>query len=162
MSLPLPDFHFDSVATCDTDFSQFKHQHTTFDELISQTHQGLIIYFYPKDNTAGCSTQAEDFSRLQPEFVKLGYTIVGVSRDSLKSHEKFISNKHITFALISDTEQQLCDYFGVMGEKNMYGKKIIGVVRSTFVFDHQGNLQHELRNVRAKGHADSLLELLQK
>lgn len=162
MSLILPDFHVDSVITCDTDFSQFKHQHTTFDELIAHPHQGIIVYFYPKDNTAGCSTQAEDFSRLQAQFAKLGYAIIGVSRDSLKSHEKFIHAKHITFPLISDTDERLCQHFGVIGEKNMYGKKVLGVVRSTFVFDRQGKLQHELRNVRAKGHVESLLELLQK
>ena len=122
----------------------------------------VVLYFYPKDNTAGCSVQAQDFSEHQATFANLGYQILGVSRDSIKSHERFITAKQITFPLISDSDETLCRHFGVIGEKMMYGKKVQGVVRSTFIFDKMGTLQQALTNVRAKGHVESLLTLLQQ
>lgn len=122
------------------------------------SQKGLILYFYPKDNTTGCTTQAQEFSQYIAEFNALGYHVIGVSRDSVASHERFISNKDLKIGLISDTDQQLCQYFDVIGEKNMYGKKVLGVVRSTFIFDNNGNLQQEYRNVRAKGHIEKVLQ----
>lgn len=122
------------------------------------SQKGLILYFYPKDSTAGCTTQAQDFSQHIAEFDTLGYQVIGVSRDSVASHERFIGNKDLKISLISDTDQQLCQYFDVIGEKNMYGKKVLGVVRSTFVFATNGNLQQEYRNVRAKGHVEKVLQ----
>lgn len=160
MSLSLPDFSVPIIQAADTEFEQFNQQTTTLAALSQHQAAGLVVYFYPKDNTAGCSVQAQDFSQYKTEFKNLGYRIIGVSRDSLKSHEKFITNHQINFPLISDSEQQLCEYFGVMGEKNLYGKKVLGVVRSTFVFDKNGKLRHECRNVRAKGHVVGLLEML--
>ncbi|MFW2177415.1 MULTISPECIES: peroxiredoxin [unclassified Moraxella] len=156
----LPNFTVQLVQAVDENFEQFSHPTLTLTDFITQQQTGLILYFYPKDNTAGCSVQAQDFSEHQQALQQLGFSVIGVSRDSVKSHEKFIANKQINFPLVSDTEQQLCKHFGVIGEKNMYGKKVLGVVRSTFVFDKQGNLLHEFRNVRAKGHLTALLETL--
>lgn len=162
MSLVLPDFTVELVQAEDENFTHFSHQQISLPEYLQQKSDssGLILYFYTKDNTAGCSVQAEDFSQYASEFDKMGYRVIGVSRDSIKSHEKFIANKHIRLALISDSDQRLCQYFGVIGEKNMYGKKVLSVVRSTFIFDKAGTLIHELRNVRAKGHVDTIKERL--
>lgn len=140
--------------------NQFQHINTTLNDYIQEKNTGLILYFYPKDNTSACSVQAEDFSQHFTSIEQLGYTVLGVSRDSLKSHEKFIINKNINFGLISDNEQQLCDYFNIIGEKMMYGKKVQGVIRSTLIFDKSGNLQTEFRNVKAKGHIDTVLNFL--
>ncbi len=160
MSLALPAFTITLIQAIDEHFSQFQTQQLVLTDWLTQNDTGLILYFYPKDNTAGCGVQAEDFSRLKADFAKLGFVVIGVSRDSLKSHQKFINNKHINFALISDPEQQLCEHFGVIDEKHMYGKKVLGVVRSSFVFDKQGKLQQEYRNIRAKNHAETLLTML--
>lgn len=123
---------------------------------LSELNTGLILYFYPRDNTAGCSVQAIDFSAKKADFAKLGYRIIGVSRDSIKSHNNFIAKKELTIDLISDTDEVLCQHFDIIKEKNMYGKKVMGVVRSTFVFNAQGKLIKEMRNVRAKGHVERL------
>ncbi len=128
--------------------------------LLSETGTGLILYFYPKDNTAGCTTQATDFSAKRAEFEQLGYSIIGVSRDSNDSHKKFIAKHDLTIALISDVDAKLCQYFDVIQEKNMYGKQVLGLVRSTFVFDKQGQLTHAQRNLRAKGYAVRLFNSL--
>lgn len=120
----------------------------------------LVIYFYPKDSTPGCTTQANDFTAHLEQFGKLGYTVIGVSRDSIASHEKFIAKQDIGFNLISDPDETLCKHFDVIREKNMYGKKTLGIHRSTFVFDADGKLTHALRNVRAKGHVERVLDLL--
>lgn len=157
MSIILPNFTCNAIL-CDN--STIIQQELILTDYLKANHCGLIIYFYPKDNTSGCSLQAENFSQYQPEFAKLGYHIIGVSRDSAKSHERFITNKSLNFTLISDSDEKLCQHFCVIGEKKLYGKVSLGVVRSTFVFDKNGNLQHELRNVRAKGHVESVLQLL--
>lgn len=139
---------------------QFIQRQINLPAYAKQAEKGLIVYFYPKDNTSGCSGQAQDFSKHLPQLQQLGYQVIGVSRDSVKSHEKFISNKQITFPLVSDTDEQLCQYFGIIAEKKLYGKVSLGVVRSTLIFDNAGKLVHEMRNVRAKGHIDKLLAIL--
>ena len=123
-------------------------------------NQGLILYFYPKDNTAGCTTQAKEFSERLDEFTKLGFVVIGVSRDSVKSHQNFMLKQDLNLALISDTDETLCGYFDVIKPKQLYGKTYLGVVRSTFVFDKTGKMTASFRNVKAKGHVAALLDLL--
>ncbi|MBS9779806.1 MAG: peroxiredoxin [Moraxellaceae bacterium] len=132
----------------------------SLEDLQKQENKGLIVYFYPRDNTTGCTTQAQDFTTMRADFEKLGYSMVGVSRDSVTSHEKFIENKELAIDLISDEDEKLCQHFDVIKEKNMYGKKVLGLVRSTFVFDNNGKLTHAQRNLRAKGYAERLLAVL--
>ena len=117
----------------------------------------LLLYFYPKDATSGCTTQANEFTALLPEFEALHVNIFGISRDSINSHHKFKTNQHIGFDLISDSEQQLCQYFDVIKPKNMYGKVGYGIERSTFIF-HDGQLVYSERKVKAAGHAARILE----
>ena len=119
--------------------------------------QWLVLYFYPKDSTSGCSLQAETFTAALDEFKQLGAQILGVSRDSLKSHEKFIEKLSIGYPLISDPDEKLCQYFNVMKEKSMYGRKYMGIERSTFIIDPEGVLRSEWRNVKVKGHVDEVL-----
>lgn len=125
-------------------------------------HQGkpLVIYFYPKDSTPGCTTEAGQFRDLHAEFVKLGCAVYGVSRDSLKSHENFKAKLGLTFELISDPDEVACGIFGVMKMKNMYGKQVRGVERSTFLIDKQGVLRQEWRGVKVDGHAQAVLEVV--
>lgn len=129
-----------------------------------QTLQGhyTLLYFYPKDSTPGCTTQAQDFRDLLPDFEKLGIKIYGVSRDSLKSHDKFTLKENIPFALISDPNETLCRYFDVIKTKNMYGKHVQGIERSSFLFDQQGQLVQSWRKVKAAGHAAMLLNFIQQ
>ncbi|MFV5590436.1 peroxiredoxin [Acinetobacter variabilis] len=117
----------------------------------------LIIYFYPKDSTPGCTTQAVGFSCLKDQFDALKTTILGVSRDSVKAHQNFTEKQNLTINLISDKEEVLCKHFDVIKEKNMYGKKVMGIERSTFIF-HNGKLVKEYRKVKAAGHAEQVLE----
>jgi thioredoxin-dependent peroxiredoxin len=120
----------------------------------------LVLYFYPKDATSGCSIQARDFRDLMPAFAAQEIQIIGVSRDSLKSHDKFSTNECLPFALISDPEETLCRHFDVIQPKNMYGKTVYGIQRSTFIFNTEGQLIHALRKVKAVGHAQDILDLL--
>ncbi len=117
-----------------------------------------ILYFYPKDNTPGCSNQAIDFSSLLNDFKRLNVQVIGVSPDSADSHDKFIAKKNIGFNLIADTEKQLIKAFGVWGEKKNYGKTYEGLIRSSFLLDEKGCIIKEWRNVRAKGHAERILK----
>ncbi|WP_312157367.1 peroxiredoxin [Acinetobacter variabilis] len=117
----------------------------------------LVIYFYPKDSTPGCTTQAVGFSCLKDQFDALNTTILGVSRDSIKAHQNFTEKQNLTINLISDKEEVLCKHFDVIKEKNMYGKKVMGIERSTFIF-HNGKLVKEYRKVKAAGHAEQVLE----
>ncbi len=117
----------------------------------------LIVYFYPKDSTPCCTTQAVGFSCLKDEFDALNTTILGVSRDSVKAHQNFTEKQNLTINLISDKEEALCQHFDVIKEKNMYGKKVMGIERSTFIF-HNGKLVKEYRKVKAAGHAEQVLE----
>lgn len=117
----------------------------------------LIVYFYPKDSTPGCTTQAVGFSCLKDQFDALQTTIIGVSRDSVKAHQNFTEKQALTINLISDKEEVLCKHFDVIKEKNMYGKKVMGIERSTFIF-YNGKLVKEYRKVKAAGHAEQVLE----
>lgn len=117
----------------------------------------LIVYFYPKDSTPGCTTQAVGFSGLKDQFDALNTTILGISRDSVKAHQNFTEKQNLTINLISDKEEVLCQHFDVIKEKNMYGKKVMGIERSTFIF-HNGQLVKEYRKVKAAGHAEQVLE----
>ena len=116
----------------------------------------LIVYFYPKDSTPGCTTQAVDFSALKDQFEALNTTIIGISRDSVKAHQNFTEKQSLSINLISDKEEVLCKHFDVIKEKNMYGKKVMGIERSTFIF-HNGKLVKEYRKVKAAGHAEQVL-----
>ena len=118
----------------------------------------VVLYFYPKDSTPGCTTEAQQFRDLHDKFVKAGAMILGVSRDSLKSHENFKSKLGLPFELLSDPDETLCELFGVIKMKNMYGKQVRGIERSTFLIDAKGVLRREWRGVKADGHATALLE----
>lgn len=117
-----------------------------------------VLYFYPRDNTPGCTTQAQNFRDLMPEFDALGVRIIGVSRDSMSSHERFAAKQAFDFALISDPDEALCELFGVMKLKNMYGKQVRGIERSTFLVNADGILVQEWRGLRVPGHVDQVLE----
>jgi peroxiredoxin Q/BCP len=121
----------------------------------------LVLYFYPKDNTPGCTTEAQQFSALNDDFANANAIIFGVSRDSLKSHDNFIAKQQIPYSLISDPDETVCELFGVMKLKNMYGKQVRGIERSTFVIDAQGKLVQEWRGVKVPGHADEVLAFVQ-
>jgi thioredoxin-dependent peroxiredoxin len=118
----------------------------------------LVIYFYPKDMTSGCTRESQDFRDLAGAFRKAGTEIVGVSRDSVASHEKFTAKEKLPFPLLSDTNEQLCKLFDVIKEKSLYGKKYLGIERSTFLLDGKGVLRHEWRKVKVPGHAEEVLE----
>ncbi len=124
--------------------------------------QPLILYFYPKDATPGCTTQAQDFRDLMPEFAALGVRILGISRDSMKSHDKFTANECLPFPLASDESEQVCRHYGVIQLKNMYGKMLEGIVRSTFLYNSHGELAQEWRNVKPAGHAHVLLDYIRR
>lgn len=132
---------------------------TTF-QLHSTRGKPLVMFFYPKDNTPGCTTENQQFRDLYPDFKKAGCEVVGVSRDSLKSHENFKAKFELPFALLADTEEQLCEQFGVMKLKNMYGKQVRGIERSTFVLDANGNIAKEWRGLKADGHAQEVLDFV--
>lgn len=156
--IALPEFPVMMVRELDDNFIS---SDISLKELVANTDKGLILYFYPKDNTPGCTTQATDFTKHINDFDSLGYDIVGVSRDSVESHKKFIKKYALQIPLISDSDEKLCQYFDVIKEKNMYGKMTMGLVRSAFVFDEDGNMTHAQRNLRAKDYAERLLTILQ-
>lgn len=120
-------------------------------------HQ-LVIYFYPKDDTPGCTVEGKDFSVLHPQFLKSDTQVIGVSRDSLASHDKFVKKYGLSMTLVSDTDETLCRAFDVIKEKNMYGKKVMGVERSTFLIDADGVVQRSWRAVKVPGHAEDVLQ----
>lgn len=122
--------------------------------------QWLALYFYPKDSTPGCTTEGLDFNALLPKFAKLGATVLGVSRDSVKSHQNFCTKQGFDFLLVSDGDEALCKAFDVIHEKNMYGKKVLGIVRSTFLVDPKGKLAAEWRGVKVPGHAQAVFDAL--
>jgi thioredoxin-dependent peroxiredoxin len=126
-------------------------------------HKGhpVVLYFYPKDNTPGCTTEGENFRDLHKQFARAGAVVAGVSRDSLKSHDNFKAKMGFPFELISDADEKLCAQFGVIKMKNMYGKKVRGIERSTFVIDAAGKLAREWRGVKVAGHAQEVLEFVQ-
>ncbi|MDH5230091.1 MAG: peroxiredoxin [Gammaproteobacteria bacterium] len=117
----------------------------------------LVIYFYPKDSTPGCTTEGQDFRDHYAKFKRANTVVLGVSRDSLKSHENFKAKQAFPFDLLSDPDEELCNLFDVIKEKNMYGKKVMGIERSTFLIDEKGVLRHEWRKVKVKGHVEEVL-----
>lgn len=116
----------------------------------------LVLYFYPKDSTPGCTTQAVDFSSLKDQFAALDCQIIGVSRDSVKAHQNFTEKQSLSIDLISDKDEVLCQHFDVIKQKNMYGKQVLGIERSTFIF-HNTQLVKSYRKVKAAGHAEQIL-----
>ncbi len=122
------------------------------------TGRKLVIYFYPKDMTSGCTRESQDFRDLYSAFRKAGVDIVGVSRDSVKSHDKFTEKEKLPFPLLSDEDERLCKLFDVIHEKSLYGRKYLGIERSTFLLDGTGILRREWRKVKVPGHAEEVLE----
>jgi len=142
-----PDFEL--PATSDTLF-----------KLSAERGHPVVLYFYPKDNTPGCTTERQNFRDLYPQFRKLKCAIFGISRDSLKSHENFKAKMAFPFELLSDAEERACKLFEVIKMKNMYGKQVRGIERSTFVFDGAGALVREWRGLKVPGHAQEVLEFV--
>ena len=120
--------------------------------------RALVVYFYPKDMTSGCTRESQDFRDLHGAFRKAGADIVGVSRDSMSSHEKFKAKERLPFALLSDEDERVCKLFDVIREKSLYGRKFLGIERSTFLIDAEGVLRQEWRKVKVPGHAEEVLE----
>ena len=145
---PLPDFTL--PATGGREF-----------HLAAARGQSLVLYFYPKDSTPGCTTEAAQFRDLHGQYAKLGCQVLGISRDSIKSHENFKAKLALPFELLSDTEEKLCQMFGVIKMKKMYGKEVRGIERSTFLVDSAGVLRQEWRGVKTDGHAAEVLAAVQ-
>jgi peroxiredoxin Q/BCP len=119
--------------------------------------KNIVLYFYPKDCTSGCTLEGQNFRDHYAEFKKFNTEIFGLSRDTIKLHEKFKSEQNFPFELLSDADEKICNLFDVLKEKNMYGKKVIGIQRSTFLINPKGVLIHEWRNVKVDGHAEEVL-----
>ena len=141
------------------DFSLLATGGGTF-KLSDRRGKTLVVYFYPKDNTPGCTVEGTDFRDRHKEFGKAGAEVVGVSRDSVKSHEGFKAKMKFPFELLSDADEKACTLFGVMKLKNMYGKKVRGIERSTFVLDGEGAIAREWRGVKVPGHAEEVLNFV--
>ena len=141
----IPDFEIEATGSKTVKLSALK-------------GKNVVLYFYPKDSTPGCTLEGQDFRDNQTKFKRQNTVIFGVSRDSLKSHENFKLKQNFPFDLISDPGETLCNLFAVIKMKNMYGKKVRGIERSTFLIDEKGKLQHEWRGVKVKGHVDEVLE----
>ena len=122
--------------------------------------QWLVLYFSPKDSTPGCTTEGNDFNALLPKFRKLGATVLGVSRDPVKSHQNFCAKQGFKFDLVSDKSEAVCNAFGVIKEKKMYGRKVMGIERSTFLIDPSGVIARTWRPVKVPGHAQAVLDEL--
>jgi peroxiredoxin Q/BCP len=118
----------------------------------------LVIYFYPRDLSSGCTREAQDFRALHGAFRRAGVEIVGVSRDSVASHDRFVAKESLPFPLLADVDERLCKLFDVIKPKSLYGRKYLGVERSTFLLDGAGTLRHEWRKVKVAGHAEAVLE----
>ncbi len=119
--------------------------------------KALVVYFYPKDMTSGCTRESQDFRDQYAAFLAAGALVVGVSRDSLASHEKFKSKEKLPFELLSDADERICKLFDVIREKSLYGRKYLGIERSTFLIDRRGVLRHEWRKVKVPGHVQEVL-----
>ena len=132
---------------------------TTF-RLSAAKGKPLVLYFYPKDNTPGCTTEGQQFRDLHEQFRKAGCAVYGLSRDSLKSHENFKAKMAFPFDLLSDEEEKVCNLFGVIKMKNMYGRKVRGIERSTFAIDATGMVRREWRGVKVPGHAQEVLDFV--
>ncbi len=123
--------------------------------------KALVVYFYPKDMTSGCTRESQDFRDRHAAFLRAGARVVGISRDSITSHEKFKSKERLPFALLSDEDERACKLFDVIREKSLYGRKYLGIERSTFLIDKRGVLRHEWRKVKVPGHVEEVLEAAQ-
>lgn len=143
---PAPDFTLPSSSGDPISLKQFKGKKT------------VVLYFYPKDDTPGCTREGQDFARLHAEFAAADTDVIGISKDSVASHQRFAEKYGFNFTLLADPEQQACRAFDVIHEKTNYGRKYLGVVRSTFLFDAHGVLQREWRGVKVAGHAEAVLE----
>ncbi|PIS10136.1 MAG: peroxiredoxin [Bdellovibrio sp. CG10_big_fil_rev_8_21_14_0_10_47_8] len=143
----VPDFSLPATGDSQFNLSDFK-------------GKKIVLYFYPKDSTPGCTVEGLEFSALLPKFKRKNTLVFGISRDSLKSHENFKCKQSFSFDLLSDQDETACEIFEVIKEKNMYGKKVMGIERSTFVIDEHGKLLNEWRKVKAEGHAQEVLESL--
>lgn len=130
-----------------------KKEHSLSDYL----NKKVILYFYPKDNTAACSQEAQDFKTSMSEFFKKDAVIIGISRDSIKSHDKFIAKYDLPFLLLSDEDEVVCNLYGVLKEKTMFGKKVFGIERSTFVINEDGIITNIYRKVKVPGHVENLV-----
>jgi peroxiredoxin Q/BCP len=142
------------------DFSLPSTGGTTF-QLSKAKPKTLVLYFYPKDNTPGCTTEGSDFRDQYDAFVKAGAAVYGISRDSIKSHENFKQKLGFPFDLLSDADEKVCTQFGVIKMKNMYGKQVRGVERSTFVLDAERRIAREWRGVKVPGHVNEVLDFVQ-
>jgi peroxiredoxin Q/BCP len=147
LNQPIPDFELPSTSN------------KTF-RLSAALGKNLVIYFYPKDNTPGCTTEGQDFRDAYPEFAKLDCDIVGISRDSIKSHENFKTKMDFPFELLSDADETACKLFDVIKMKNMYGNPVRGIERSTFVVDAKSVLRKEWRGVKVPSHVQEVLEFV--
>jgi len=124
--------------------------------------RNVVLYFYPRDSTPGCTTEGQAFRDLYPDFQALDTVVLGISRDSVKSHENFRAKQDFPFDLLSDSDEHACRLFDVIREKNMYGRKVMGVERSTFLIDANGVLRAEWRKVKVPGHAEAVLEAVKE
>jgi peroxiredoxin Q/BCP len=143
----VPDFKLPATGEQDIALSDFKGSR-------------VVVYFYPKDSTPGCTTEGQDFRDRINTFRRRKTVVLGISRDSVKSHENFKTKQQFPFELLSDADEQACRLFDVIREKNMYGKKVMGVERSTFLIDEKGVLRREWRKVKVPGHVDEVLEAI--
>jgi len=149
LNKPLPEF--EAAATGGVKF--------TTQSLLGKT---VVLYFYPKDNTPGCTTEAMQFRDQHAEFVAAGAVVFGISRDNMASHDKFKANLELPFELVADTEEKLCHMFGVVKNKIMYGKKVKGIERSTFLVDTSGVLRGEWRGIKVAGHVEEVLKAVKE
>ena len=122
----------------------------------------LVLFFYPRDLTSGCTREAQDFRDLAPAFARADTLVVGISRDSVASHDRFVERERLPFALLADTEEEVCRRFDVIRPKTLYGRRFLGVERSTFLLDGAGRLRQEWRKVKVPGHAEEVLEAAQR
>jgi peroxiredoxin Q/BCP len=146
--MTVPDFSAKITGTSPFQLSQYQ-------------GKNLVLYFYPKDNTPGCTTESLQFRELYPKFQQAGTEIIGISRDSIRSHDGFKSKLELPFELISDSDETVCTMFDVIVMKSMYGKKVRGIERSTFIIDAGGKIVKEWRGVKVPGHVDDVLEFVQ-
>jgi peroxiredoxin Q/BCP len=145
----VPDFKLPATGDQDIALSDFRGKR-------------VVVYFYPKDSTPGCTTEGQDFRDRINTFRRRKTEVLGISRDSVKSHENFKSKQQFPFELLSDAEEKACKLFDVIKEKNMYGKKVMGIERSTFLIDEKGVLRREWRKVKVPGHVDEVLEAIKE
>jgi len=145
----VPDFKLPATGGQDISLSDFK-------------GKNVVVYFYPKDSTSGCTTEGQNFRDAINTFRRRKTVILGISRDSLKSHENFKEKQAFPFELLSDLDEKICNLFDVIKEKNMYGRKVMGIERSTFLIDDKGVLRREWRKVKVPGHVDEVLEAVKE